>query len=243
MIVGHNLPFDLGRLTYGYGYARDRMFGGLTYKLLKHRPDIAVKKLGFAKAMYKAHTDKNDRSNHIFVDTQQLGRALCGASVNSSLQGLAKALRLPSSNKLEMDFEGPITTEALDYNAKDVDLTWRVYQGLRDIYERDGYTCRDNKGRLLKPIDQVLSEASRGKGLLQELGIKPPRTKFDKDEWNRISAVAMASTYGGLAGVRHRLDIAEIIHADFKSQYTSAYLWLGLERLLTAERISVIVDE
>jgi hypothetical protein len=243
MIVGHNLPFDLGRLTYSYGYARDRMFGGLTYKLLKHRPDIAVKKLGFAKAMYKPHTDKNDRSNHIFVDTQQLRRALCGAPVNSSLQGLAKALKLSSPSKLEMDFDGPITIEALDYNAKDVDLTWRVYQGLRDIYEKDVYTCRDNEGRLLKPIDQILSEASRGKGLLQELGNKPPRTKFDKDEWNRTSAVAMASTYGGLAGVRHRLDIAEIIRADFKSQYTSAYLWLGLERLLTAERISVIVDE
>jgi hypothetical protein len=243
MIVGHNLPFDLGRLTYSYGYARDKMFGGLTYKLLKHRPDIAVKKLGFAKVMNKPHTDKNDRSNHIFVDTQQLGRALCGASVNGSLQGLANTLKLSNPSKLEMDFDGPITIEALDYNAKDVDLTWRVYQGLRDIYEKDGYTCTDDKGMLLKPITQLLSEASRGKGLLQELGIKQPRTKFDKDEWHKFFAVAMASTYGGRAEVRHRLDIAEGIHVDFKSQYTSAYLWLGLEKLLKAERISVVTDE
>jgi hypothetical protein len=92
MVIGHNLPFDLGALALRAGPSRGDNYGGLTLYLQDKRPGLAVRKIGFGKHFYKAHQSRNERRNHRFTDTLQLGRALLGASVGGSLDAIAKAL-------------------------------------------------------------------------------------------------------------------------------------------------------
>src|ERR1700677_378941 len=51
MVVGHNLPFDLGGMAYDAAPSRS-MYGGLSLKLRQDFPNIIIKKIGFAKHMY-----------------------------------------------------------------------------------------------------------------------------------------------------------------------------------------------
>ena len=92
MVIGHNLPFDLGALSIRSGPSRGENYGGLTLTLQEDRPGVTIKKIGFGKHFYGVHQSRNQRRNHRFVDTMQLGRALLGASVGGGLDAIAKGL-------------------------------------------------------------------------------------------------------------------------------------------------------
>ena len=158
LVIGHNLPFDLAAISYGATPSRgEDYYGGLTVKLLEKRPDIAIRKLGFGKHMYKVHQDRGQRRNHQFIDTIQLGRSLLGPGQNS-MRGLLKKLKIKDVEKSEADYNGPITPEYLSYGRTDVQATWRIFQELRALYVKHGIT---------RPFDRIYSEAS--------VGNEPPR--------------------------------------------------------------------
>src|SRR5208337_1455177 len=102
MVIGHNLPFDLGAISYSAGPSIGRNYGGLTLKLAKTKPSIVIKKLGFGKHFFSAHQDWNKRRNLQFVDTMQLGRAMLGPG-NSSIEGLLKKLNIDDEAKGDAD--------------------------------------------------------------------------------------------------------------------------------------------
>jgi hypothetical protein len=199
IVIRHNLPFDLGGMAYDAAPSRS-MYGGLSLKLRQDFPNIVIKKIGFAKHMYGTNK-RFGRINHIFLNTQQLGRALFGASVKSSLAGMAEALGL-KDEKGHVNYNGPITRKYIGYCRMDVDLTWQIYQGLRSLYLKHGFSALNNKGVLAKPIEKIYSEASIGKGYFEQLGIKPFLEKNPDFDHANVTAPFMAGMYGGRSAVR-----------------------------------------
>ena len=163
LVIGHNLPFDLGAISYSAGPSIGHNYGGLTLKLVENRPSIVIKKLGFGKHLFSAHQGWNQRRNLRFVDTQQFGRAMLGPG-DSSVKGMLKKLKIADETKSGAEHEGPITPEYIEYCRSDVRATWRIFVELRTLYRRHGRT---------REIDQIYSQASLGKAYLRDLGITP----------------------------------------------------------------------
>ena len=232
MVIGHNLPFDLGALALRAGPSRGDNYGGLTLYLQKKRPGLAIRKIGFGKHFYKAHQSRNERRNHRFIDTMQLGRALLGASVGGSLNAIAKALGIKEIVKGKINFEVPITDDKLDYCRNDVNLTWEVYVRLRQLYNRHGFST---------PIHEIYSEASVGKAYLSELGITSTLQK--SPELRKYYGIFMEAMSGGRSEVRWRHEIREGTQADFKSQYPTVNTLMGLQRFNIALKVTVSVGD
>jgi hypothetical protein len=229
LVIGHNLPFDLGAISYDAGPSKGRNYGGLTLKLAEKRPAIVIKKLGFGKHLFSAHHHWNKRRNLQFVDTQQLGRAMLGPG-NSSIKGMLKKLKIGDETKGEADYEGPITPKYIEYCRADVRATWRIFVELRALYRKHGRT---------REIDRIYSEASLGKAYLTDFGIKPflqQNPGFDR----RMIGPFMEALYGGRSEVRVRHELRETIVADFRSQYSTINALMRLQDLLIAERIEAI---
>ena len=227
MVIGHNLPFDLGALSIRSGPSRGENYGGLTLTLQEDRPGVTIKKIGFGKHFYGVHRSRNQRRNHRFVDTMQLGRALLGASVGGGLDAIAKGLGIKEILKGKADYDGPITEEYINYCRNDVNLTWNVFIKLRGLY---------NKHAFATPIERIFSEASVGKAYLDDLGVKPFLEK-NKDFDRRFCGLFMASMYGGRSEVRWRHEIREGMQADFKSQYPTVNALMQLQRFNVAASV------
>ena len=245
MVVGHNLPFDLGGMAGvgedSVGPARKGFYGGLSLNLREGYARVTIKKIGFAKHMYGTNK-KFGRASHVFLNTQQLGRALFGASVRSTLAGMAEALSIPLA-KQQADYDGPITTDYISYCRTDVELTWQVYCGLRELYDKHGFTALNDKGILARPIDKVYSEASVGKGYLEQMGVRPFREKNPGFDHAGVTAPFMSAMYGGRSEVRCRLDLRRGMQADFKSQYPTVNALMKLQDLMIAETIKAVIDD
>jgi hypothetical protein len=229
LVIGHNLPFDLGAISYDAGPSKGRNYGGLTLKLAEKRPSIVIKKLGFGKHLFSAHHHWNKRRNLQFVDTQQLGRAMLGPG-NSSIKGMLKKLKIGDETKGEADYEGPITPEYIEYCRADVRATWRIFVELRTLYRKHGRT---------REIDRIYSEASLGKAYLTDFGIKPflqQNPSFDR----RMIGPFMEGLYGGRSEVRIRHELRETMVADYRSQYSTINALMRLQELLIAERVEAI---
>jgi hypothetical protein len=229
LVIGHNLPFDLGAVSYSAGPSKGRNYGGLTLKLTDKRPSIAIKKLGFGKHLFSAHQNWNKRRNLQFVDTQQLSRALLGPGGNS-ISGLLKKLKITDAKKSQADYDGPITPEYIEYCRGDVFATWRIFQELRALYRKHGRT---------REIDQIYSEASLGKAYLMDFGIKPflqQNPGFDR----RMIGPFMEALYGGRSEVRVRHELRETIQADCRSQYSTINALMRLQELMIAESVEAI---
>jgi hypothetical protein len=230
LVIGHNLPFDLGAISFGAGPSRgEEFYGGLTVKLAEDRPNIAIRKLGFGKHMYQAHQGRNERRNHQCLDTIQLGRSLLGPGKNS-MRGLLKKLKITDIKKGDADYEGPITPEFIDYARTDVRATWRIFQELRALYVKHGRS---------RPMDRIYSEASHGKAYLEDFGITPfmkQNPNFDPHDIGPF----METLYGGRSGVRIRHKISETLQADYKSQYSAVNILMKLQHLLIADRVEAV---
>jgi hypothetical protein len=229
LVIGHNLPFDLGAISYDAGPSKGRNYGGLTLKLAEKRPAIVIKKLGFGKHLFSAHHHWNKRRNLQFVDTQQLGRAMLGPG-NSSIKGMLEKLKIADETKGEADYEGPITPEYIEYCRADVRATWRIFVELRALYRKHGRT---------REIDRIYSEASLGKAYLTDFGIKPflqQNPGFDR----RMIGPFMEALYGGRSDVRIRHELRETMVADFRSQYSTINALMRFQELMIAERVEAI---
>jgi hypothetical protein len=229
LVIGHNLPFDLGAISYRAGPSKNDNYGGLTLSLAEARPPIVVKKLGHGKHLFSASPDFGMRKNHRFLDTMQLGRAMFGPGDNG-MKGLLKKLKIADVSKGEADYEGPITREYIQYCRDDVHATWRIYEELRALWRKHGRS---------REIDRIYSEASIGKAYLKDFGITPfmkQNPNFDR----RVIGACMETLYGGRSDVRIRHKVVEIIKPDFRSQYPSVNTLMKLQELRIAERIEAI---
>jgi transcriptional regulator with XRE-family HTH domain len=268
LINGLNLGFDLGALSHYSGIARSKgWFGAFKMRLNDYRPKpgkegkkatardyfypavyfqpLGMKrnKFGWAleseksdeaasiahgRKVKKAKTKKAKALKAKFLDVSQLGLAMLGTG-HSSMEALAKTLKT-TTQKGDFDaYDDPFTAEAFDYCFGDVQTTFEIWEKLRDRYRTLGIS---------KPVSEVYSAASLGKGFYDDLGV--PRFMDAHPGFPpSVLGCCMEAFYGGLTDVRIRNRAVEVIHTDFKSQYSTANVLLGLQDLLLAKSFAI----
>jgi hypothetical protein len=242
LIVGFNLPFDISRIAVGHGSARREMRDGFSFDLTGKGDDprVRVKHLSPRAALidfgvpgeqelphaWRKHGRRLSAYRGHFVDIKTLASALL--SRRPSLRALAVHLGTPTQ-KHETDEHGTITKPYLDYARADVQVTWECFCELKKRYDQHG---------LDKSVDRILSEATVGKGYLQQMGIKPllgcdpsfPRERFGP---------MLCAYFGGRAEVRNRRVVCEVLYCDFKSMYPTVNSLMGLWAFVIAQGIIV----
>jgi hypothetical protein len=269
IIIGHNLPFDIGALAIKWGLARgEDMFGALSCTLaadLIETPEAAspfrnkfdsvkIRRVGPGKHLYGWKYNDNPLLEAIsFVDTVPLARALLSPP-SASMGYLCDQFKYPGPDK--PDHAGshfkPLTREYVQYCEDDVDRSWFIFQKLRATWERTNLNA---------PLSRILSEASIGKTFLRAFGLTPfleqnglrvhperdgamaqpetVATKGYRSALFELCGVAMEAMNGAKSCVNWRHDIVRVILADFKSQYPTVNYLLGLQEILIAERVAV----
>ena len=256
MVIGHNLPFDIGALAVHTGFSEGRdMFGGFSIAIAGPQktkrgkewnlPRVRIKKIGVKKYRIKCTPTENAKLiSHTFIDTLQLSKALQGAQTPASMDYLCQLFKIrahetdESYGKQHVDHFKPLTDEYIQYCRDDVERTWQIYSRLRKIYVNHD---------LSTPIDKISSEASVGKAYYKDLGITPflemitnAEDTHYKDLMLQTCGIAMEAMAGARAECRCRHQVREGIGADFKSEYPTINYLLGLQDLLIAERVDIV---
>lgn len=239
-IVGFNLPFDLSRLAIRHGPARGTtMRGGFTFQLSqnKWKPRVQVKHLSarasfiqFTKPRRREDT-RGERKKQIqrgprrgaFIDVKTLAAALLSQSF--SLGSLAKFLATATQKRSIDEHGGPLTSAYVDYAVDDVQATWECYQALLTKLRAHALTKT-------RP-SAILSEASIGKALLKQMGIRPFR-EVQPDFPDRLTGIIMSAYYGGRSEVRLRRVHTQVLYCDFLSMYPTVCTLMGLWRFVIA---------
>ena len=242
LIVGHNLPFDLSRISIANRPAQSRdksMRGGFSLQLSPDpkKSHIQIKRINaggaFIRLTIPAGISPEKRNQNRggqtpshhgnFFDTATLGGALFGG--RPSLKHLGKLLQT-DTQKAGAEHGKRLTSRYLDYLRTDVQVTWERAIKLRERY--DEY-------QLPKQVWQIYSEASIGKAHLEKLEIAP---FLQTTTWpHRITATVMESYYGGRTECRIRRTAVPGVYVDFNSQYPTVYCLQQLQRYLIAENI------
>jgi hypothetical protein len=181
IVIGHNLPFDIGALAVKWGLANgDDMFGALSCTLaadLIKTPEAAspfrnkfdsvkIRRVGPGKHLYGWKYNDNPLLEAIsFVDTLPLARALLSPP-SASMGYLCDQFKYPGPDKPDdagSHFK-PLTQECVQYCEDDIDRSWFLFRKLRETWERTN---------LAAPLSRILSEASIGKTFLREFGLTP----------------------------------------------------------------------
>jgi hypothetical protein len=258
LVIGQNLPFDLGALAMRCGLAIKDLYGGLSLKMQgvegEYGRSVAIKKIGFGKHLFRGTKTQNGcftasgktgedtlslssgraRTMELveYLDTQTLARALLGPGP-SGMQALLDRLNVPKEfQKKTADYHGPITAEYIGYCRSDVENTWQIFRALRELYNKHGRS---------RPMQKVYSEASLGKAYLDDFGIQG----FNKlnPAFDQVALGCFMETYyGGRSEVHVRHESVEVIHYDFKAEYSTVNALMDLQELLTAKQIGLKTD-
>src|SRR5437879_4430136 len=233
LIVGFNLPFDISRLAADAREAR-RLNDDWSFVMLDEPfcPRIVVTrkdgKIAFFRLSGVGRDPKTGKKIRIprgrFLDVRTLAWAL--RNVTYRLSGLCKALRIPG--KLEHKPTGKVTRAEITYAREDMRATLGCLNALRAEFDR--YPVD------LHP-DHAFSPASIVKAYFKTMGLIPPLQKF----WlsPMIQGIAAQAFYGGRAECRIRHTGLPVVHTDFKSEYPTVIILMGLWRFLTAKRLRI----
>ena len=250
LVIGHNLPFDLSALAVSYGLAEKDYYGGFSLGYgNSFLPAIQVRKIGAGKHLFGISGSTKDKTINTklrFLDTVQLAHGLMGAQTSASMRDLCNTFDI-HPRKEDVDYSGPITSEFITYACNDVKRTWLIYKRLRELFCKH-FSSVHNEFGVATDIDKIYSEASLGKAYLKALGIVPflegnvkeaAVLKSHRDMMLTTCGIAMEAMHGARSEVRWRHEIREAMVADFKSEYPTLFVKLGLQELLIAERIDV----
>ena len=242
LIIGHNLPFDLSRISIANRPAQSRdpsMRGGFSLTLSRDptRSHVQIKRINAGGAFIRLtipsgiSPEKRNQGNGgrtknhhgYFLDTATLGGALLGG--RPSLRRLCELLQT-KTQKSEGDHGKEITPEYLSYMRTDVQATYEASDALRGRYGTYG---------LPKQAWEIYSEAGIGKAHLQKIGLTPFRSLND---WpDSVFATVMETYHGGRTECAIRRTAVPGVYVDFRSQYPTAYCLQDLHRYLIAERV------
>jgi hypothetical protein len=248
LVIGHNLPFDLARLSIANAPCQSRdksMRGGFSLTLSRdvHRSHVQIKKTNAGAAFIRLtipsginpeHRNRQRggkvRNHHgYFLDTATLGGAMLGG--RPSLKRLAELLTT-DARKSAAEHGEEINERYLDYLRQDVQVTWECWDALRQRY--DAY-------RLPVPSWRIHSEASIGKAHLTKMQLTPFRAL---NRWpDHVLATVMETYYGGRAECLIRRVPVPGVYVDFTSQYPTVFALQGLQRFLTAERVEWAAED
>lgn len=243
LIVGHNLPFDIARLSISHHPPQSRggqMRGGFAFTLtaITNVSRVQVKQANAGAAFIRltipggVNPEQRNRQrggrqrNHhgYFLDTATLGGAMLGG--RPSLKRLAQLLDT-LDGKTDAEHGQTITPEYLDYLCQDVLVTWQCAIELQHRYARY---------ELPKRPTEIYSEATIGKAHLEKMGLRPFR---ELNHWPpEIIATVMETYYGGRAECHVRRIPVPGVYVDFTSQYPTVFALQDLHRFLTARHVT-----
>ena len=233
LCAGFNLAFDISRLAYRSGNSRGtKNAGGFTLYLSKNplNPPIIIKRLGQANSFKFTSTKQNCKEDYFaghFLDIQTLAKVLLRLE-HPSLKETCKTLNT-QHRKIEDIEHGRVSEQYLDYLIRDVESTSEVYFLL--IEQLNSY-------QIDVPVTKIYSDASLGKYLLKQFGIRPffeCQPGFPPSLIGRI----MTAYYGGRTECMIRKTPVKVTVLDFTSMYPSISSLLGLERFITADSIDI----
>ena len=230
--VGFNLPFDISRLAYGFGYARGSMKGGFVFKLSKWRknPPIIIKHNDSSQSFIRFQSTSYDGFQGIFVDLKTLAVTLTDDK-HITLEKAAEMFN-EKHKKLHTEEHGKVTRDYIEYNIEDTLTTAELYWKLKAGLEAYG---------ILIPLNKIYSSASIGKAWLDQIGIRPfmeLNPSFPKD----ILGYLMSAYYGGRAEVKIRKMPVKVTVLDFLSMYPTMFNITDLYEFLIAKRVDAVDD-
>ncbi|HEY1247416.1 MAG TPA: hypothetical protein VGE97_00370 [Nitrososphaera sp.] len=243
LVIGQNLPFDLGVLASSWVEAEKEMKSGFSLKLCdcpyKHcykHPNIRVKHIGYAKSFIKRmETNWNKRLQPVhFLDTMTLSASLLGTA--HSLDTLSSLLL--SGNKKLQKRERPdtllsgnrLTMRDIIYGVGDVHSTWACYRELKQHFNSHDIPKTS--------IWNVYSSASIGKAHFKEFGVRPflqQNPDFPKD----VLGYSMHAYYGARCEIGIRKQPVEVLYLDFLSQYPTVNTLMRNQDILLAEKVGI----
>ena len=152
--VGFNLPFDISRLAYGFGYARGSMKGGFVFKLSDERknPPIIIKHNDSSQSFIRFQSTSYDGFQGTFVDLKTLAVTLTDDK-HITLEKAAEMFN-EKHKKLHTEEHGKVTQSYIDYNLGDTLTTAELYWELKAELEKYGIPI---------PLNRIYSSASLGK--------------------------------------------------------------------------------
>lgn len=230
--VGFNLPFDISRLAYGFGYARGSMKGGFVFKLSDERknPPIIIKHNDSSQSFIRFQSTSYDGFQGTFVDLKTLAVTLTDDK-HITLEKAAEMFN-EKHKKLHTEEHGKVTKSYIDYNLGDTLTTAELYWKLKAGLEAYG---------ILIPLNKIYSSASVGKAWLAQIGIGP-FMELNPSFPRGILGYLMSAYYGGRAEVKIRKTPVKVTVLDFLSMYPTMFNVAGLYEFLIAERIDVVDD-
>jgi hypothetical protein len=246
LVTGFNLPFDLSRLALDNRIARHRnegwslvMFQDTDPKSGKvrenpFRPRVIItpkdSKAAFIRFAGISKRSKKTKQRLIpytagrFLDLRTFGWALRNQPY--SLQSACEDFGLPG--KLDHKPTGGVSAEEIEYCRQDVRATVALLNEMRTEFDRHPIE--------LQP-ERAYSPASIAKAYLKAMGLEPPQQKFAVPEW--ILGAAMQGYYGGRAECRIRHTVVPIVHTDFKSEYPTVNILMGLWPFFIAKDLRI----
>jgi hypothetical protein len=242
LIVGFNLPFDISRiaadgrkarrLNEGWSFVMSRDTDPSTGQVRDNpflpRIKVTRKDGKFAFIRLSGVSIRNPKSGKRFkrytpgrfLDLRTLAWALRNVSYN--LKAACEAFGVPGG-KMTYEPTGHVTPGEIAYCRQDVRATVGLLNALRKEFD-----CHPLD---LRP-ERAYSPASIAKAYLRGMGLIPPSQKFLVSPVRQ--GLAAQAYFGGRAEARIRRTIVPVVHTDFKSEYPTVNVNMGLWKVLTA---------
>jgi hypothetical protein len=258
-VVGFNVPFDLARLSVGWGTARIEHGGGFSLVLwdyedaasgerLEHRfrPRVRIlhidskrSLISFTRRLSPDAVDlipedsasREPDAGYRFTGHFLDLRALTFALTNRghSLASACEAFGVEHGKEAAAG-HGQITPEHVGYCRRDVLATSELLERTIEEYERHPIALSPPK---------ALSPAAIAKAYLDEMGIQAPLARQPHFPRSVLGS-GMAAYIGGRVDVRVRLQPMPVVLLDFRSMYPTVNALMGLWRFMIAERIDTV---
>jgi hypothetical protein len=262
-LVCFNFPFDISRLAWHAGPARNRrpdqpdaFEGGFSlaiwgyerdgeFRESRHRPRVVVKSIDSKRALKQfrspqlideidlAPDDADPSSGKL---TAFRGHFLDLRTLVFSLTDRGHTLESACAA-----FNTPYTKRAVAHGR----ITREYIEYCREDTDATARLCQAATREFLKhPIQlqatRAFSPATIGKGYLKQMGVRPvcDRQTFDP----RLLGWAMTAYFGGRAECRIRRTPVPVAYCDFLSMYPTVCSLMELWKLLTAEQIHHIEE-
>jgi hypothetical protein len=257
LIVGFNLPFDLSRVAFDFGNAKDKRFaGGFSlalweyqdkdgkWRINKYRPRIAIKHIDSKRALKGFTGAREPDPVDLIPEGSETGEpedekfrghfldlrtlAFVLTDRGHSLASACKAFGV-EQGKLTVERHGVVTPGYIDYNRRDVEATAALAYKVLEEYDRFDVELQET---------QAFSPASLGKAHLRKMGIIPvlERQAIEK----RYLGYAQSAFFGGRTSAHIRKVPVPVVYTDFLSMYPTVNALMGLWRYLVAEEVSVV---
>jgi hypothetical protein len=262
LIVGFNLPFDLGAVALRWGRGRRRWRRGFRLVLLDtaFEPRLRLRHARgptFVEwSTYGIEGRRNPREPEgrrpfagRFCDLREAAHALVGEKHTLESACRRFGADLP---KLPPGELGRVSRELIDYCRRDVELAWRLFLAVREEWNRHPFTPipspvlppgaragdTPDLAKSARLLTRMRTPASLAKGYLDLMGFRPRLLAQPEFPPERLGQ-AMEAFYGGRIEARYQGAILPVVSLDILSTYLSVNVLMQLHQLDTAERLEV----